>query len=230
MTDSKSKESNPETARRVLLVGAGGHAAALDEHIRFRNEAVEAPPIEIAGFLDDEPESHERYSFSAPWLGPIDGHRISGDERYMIAIADPTVRREVAERLLEQGARFASFVHPFALVSESATIGEGVVIAPNVTVGPNVIVGDFSFLNSRCSLGHDTVLGRYNTISPNVAFSGFTVVGDENLFGVNSATVPRVKIGSGNKIAPGMVLDRDVGDANTIFYRYKERVIAVRGW
>ena len=110
---------------------------------------------------------------------------------------------------------------------ESAQIGKGVVIAPYANVGPNVKIGEFTFLNSRSSIGHDTVVGKYNFISPNVCFSGFTVIGDENLFGINSATIPGIKIGSRNKIAAGIVLDKNVGDDSVVFYRYKEKIIAV---
>jgi bifunctional N-acetylglucosamine-1-phosphate-uridyltransferase/glucosamine-1-phosphate-acetyltransferase GlmU-like protein len=76
-------------------------------------------------------------------------------------------------------------------------------------------------------MGHDTQVGDYNFICPNVCFSGFTVVGDNNLFGINSATIPGITVGSNNKIAAGMVLNKDVGDNEVVFYRYKEKVIAV---
>jgi len=102
-----------------------------------------------------------------------------------------------------------------------------VIIGPNANIGPNVRIGSYTLINSRCSLGHDTVVGECNFISPNVCFSGFTTVGDENLFGINSATIPGVKVGNRNKIAAGMVLDGDIGDDSVVFYRFKERVIAV---
>ena len=70
-------------------------------------------------------------------------------------------------------------------------------------------------------------MGKFNFISPNVCFSGFTKVGDENLFGINSATIPGIKVGNRNKIAAGMVLDKNVGDNSVVFYRYKERIIAI---
>ena len=50
--------------------------------------------------------------------------------------------------------------------------------------------------------------------------------GNENLFGINSATIPGILIGNRNKIAAGMVLDQNVGDESVVFYRYKEKVIA----
>jgi bifunctional N-acetylglucosamine-1-phosphate-uridyltransferase/glucosamine-1-phosphate-acetyltransferase GlmU-like protein len=96
-----------------------------------------------------------------------------------------------------------------------------------VNLGPNAKVGNFTMLNSRCSLGHDTKIGAFNFISPNVCFSGFTDIGDGNLFGINSATIPGIKVGNNNKIMAGMVLDKNVGDEEVVFYRFKEKVIAV---
>ncbi len=62
----------------------------------------------------------------------------------------------------------------------------------------------------------------------NACQQGFTNVTDENLFGINSATLPDIKVGHRNKIAAGMVLDRSIGDDTTMFYRYKERIIALK--
>ena len=66
-----------------------------------------------------------------------------------------------------------------------------------------------------------------NFISPNVCFSGFTTIGDENLFGINSASIPQIKIGNRNKIAAGMVVERNIDDDTTYFHRFKEKVLAI---
>jgi bifunctional N-acetylglucosamine-1-phosphate-uridyltransferase/glucosamine-1-phosphate-acetyltransferase GlmU-like protein len=71
------------------------------------------------------------------------------------------------------------------------------------------------------------MIGNFNSISPNVCFSGFSQVGDDNIFGINSATLPSVKVGNRNKIAAGMILDRDVGNDTVVFHRFRERVFAV---
>jgi bifunctional N-acetylglucosamine-1-phosphate-uridyltransferase/glucosamine-1-phosphate-acetyltransferase GlmU-like protein len=36
-----------------------------------------------------------------------------------------------------------------------------------------------------------------------------------------------VSVGNRNKIAAGMVVDQNVGDDSVVFYRFKEKVIAV---
>ena len=211
----------------LIIIGCGGHAAEIDEYIRYSQLQTGKREVELAGFIDDNPESYNRYRFSAPYLGTILSHTIQKNVQYLIGIANLVYRQSIVERFLAEGAEFATFSHCNAYVSSSAVIGKGVVIAPYANIGPNVRIGDFTLLNSRCSMGHDTVVGDYNFISPNVSFSGFTCVGNSNLFGINSATIPGIQIGSRNKIAAGMVLDKNVGDDSVVFYRYKERVVAI---
>lgn len=88
-------------------------------------------------------------------------------------------------------------------------------------------MGCYNLINSRASLGHDTKMGSFNFISPNVSFSGNTCIGDENLFGINSATLPGVSLGHRNKISAGMIVDQNVNDDSVVFYRFKEKIIAV---
>ncbi|MCK5765554.1 MAG: acetyltransferase [Bacteroidales bacterium] len=211
----------------IIIIGAGGHGAEIDEYIAYSQKQSGITKYNVIGFLDDDPGSYTSYQFSGPYMGGIRNHKIRKDCNYIIGIANLKYRKFFVDKFLSEGAKFVSFVHHNAYVSESAKLGQGVIICPNANIGPNVSIGDFSLINSRCSLGHDTKVGKFNFISPNVCFSGFTEIGDENLFGINSATIPGIKIGDKNKIAAGMVLDRNVADDSVVFYRHKERVIAI---
>jgi sugar O-acyltransferase (sialic acid O-acetyltransferase NeuD family) len=213
-------------SKKVIIVGAGGHAAELDEYIRFANR-VNEDVIELIGLIDDDLEAWERYRFNSPFLGSISEHIIRNDVHYLIGIANINYRGPITKQFIEAGAKFLTFIHPSAYISESATIGRGTVIAPNVSVGPMAVIGEFNTINARCSIGHDSIIEDFNFLSPNVCFSGHTHIGSYNLFGINSATIPSVEIGNRNKVMAGMVLNKNVGDGETVFFRYKERVIAV---
>lgn len=214
-------------SRKLIIIGAGGHSAEIDDYIGMINRQAGEARYCIEGYLDDNPANYSAYRFSGPLLGGIPGHVIRTDCSYIIGIANLEYRRRFVELYLERGATFATLVHPTAYISPSAKLGNGIVIGPMANIGPNVEIGDFTLINSRCSLGHDTKIGRFNFISPNVCFSGFTRIGDENLFGINSASIPGIKVGNRNRIMAGMVLDKPVGDGETVFYRFKEKVIAV---
>ena len=211
----------------IIIIGAGGHGAELDEFIRYSNTHQEAPKVNLIGYLDDQKESYDRYKLSAPFLGKIKEHKVRKNCEYLIGIADLKYRRKIVESFINQGAVFTGYIHPESFVSESADIGIGVVVAYHCNIGPNTKIGDFTMINARASIAHDTQVGDFNFIGPNVCLSGFTEVGDENLFGINSATIPQIKIGNRNKISAGMTLDKNIADDSTVFYRIKERVMAI---
>ncbi|MEL1243405.1 acetyltransferase [Flavobacterium sp. DGU11] len=212
---------------RIIIIGAGGHAAEIDEYIAYANKLNGNQDYTVAGFIDDNEGSYGVYSFSGPFLGDIQNHIVDKDAKYIMGIANLAYRKKITEDFIGRGASFLTFIHPLAYVSQSAKIGEGVVMGPYVNVGPNVVIGNYTLINSRASMGHDTKVGDYNFISPNVCFSGFTTIGDGNLFGINSASIPKVTIGNGNKIAAGMIIDRDIEDDTTYFHRFKEKVLAI---
>jgi sugar O-acyltransferase (sialic acid O-acetyltransferase NeuD family) len=213
--------------KNVLIIGAGGHGAEIDEYIKYSQRTRNRKEFNIVGFLDDDPAQYTNYKLSAPLIGGLRDHKVIKGQYYIMGIASLKYRRFFIDRFKAEGAEFVSFIHCSAYVSESAKIGEGTIIGPNANIGPNVIIGNYTLINSRCSLGHDTVIGDYNFISPNVCFSGFSKIGDENLFGINCATIPNISVGNRNKIAAGMVLDQNVGNDSVVFYRFKEKVIAV---
>lgn len=214
-------------AKDIIIIGAGGHGAEVDEYIKFSLKTENIKEFNVFGFLDDNPANYSNYKLSAPLIGGVRDHKVIKGKYYIIGIANLKYRRFFIDKFKAEGGKFMSFIHCNTYVSESAVIGEGTIIGPNANIGPNVKVGNFNLINSRCSLGHDTVIGDYNIISPNVCFSGFTTIGDENFFGVNSVTLPGISVGNRNKIAAGMVLDQNVKDDSVVFYRFKERVIAI---
>lgn len=211
----------------TIIIGAGGHAAEIDEYIKYNQKNTGKPEIIVIGFLDDNPDNYRRYKFSAPLLGNVKDHTIIQRVNYIIGIAGLKYRHPIVDKFKAFGGVFPTIIHHSAYISESAFIGEGSVIGPNANIGPNVRIGNFTLINARCSIGHDTTVGNFNFISPNVCLSGFTMVGDDNLFGINSATIPGIKIGSRNKIAAGMILDQNIENDIVVFYRFKERVIAI---
>jgi sugar O-acyltransferase (sialic acid O-acetyltransferase NeuD family) len=213
--------------QEIIIVGAGGQGAEIDEYIALNNQVNNRLNYNIIGFLDDNPDNYYNYKLSAPLLGGVREHTIRHDCAYLMGIANLAYRRMFVEQYLAAGAVFVSLIHATAYISSSAILGNGIVIGPHTNIGPNVVVGDYTLINSRCSLGHDTKVGKFNFISPNVCFSGFSKIGDENLFGINSATIPGIIVGNQNKIAAGMVLDQPVGDNQVVFYRFKERIMTI---
>ena len=211
--------------KKLIIVGAGGHAAELRDYINHHNTARPADRMHVEGFIDDDEKNYHHYGFPEPFLGSIQDHVVREDVYYLMGIANLAYRKPLIEKFLQSGARFTGLIHPTAIISPSCEIGEGTVVSHNASVGAKAKLGKFNMLNSRCTIGHDTQMGDYNFISPQVAISGNTKIGDNNLIGTNSCTIPGMTIGNNNKIAAGMVVYKPIFDDETVMFRHKERLV-----
>ena len=57
--------------------------------------------------------------------------------------------------------------------------------------------------------------------------AGSVKVGSNNYFGLRSTVIPGVEVGNNNVIQAGMIVDKNVKDDTTVFYRFKEKVMAI---
>jgi acetyltransferase EpsM len=202
--------------KKIIIIGAGGHAAELNDYINIHNNTFGKEPIEIVGFIDDDPEIYAKYDFVSPFLGDIKSHIVSDEVNYLMGIANIKYRKEITESFEGKGAKFIGFIHPSVVISPSAKVDETVVISHSTSIGPKVVIGPHNLINSRCSIGHDTQIGSYNFISPMVALSGNTKIGNENLIGTGSITVPSILIGNKNKIGAGTVVIYNIPNNMTV--------------
>ena len=97
--------------KNVIIVGAGGHAAEIDEYIVYSQSKRGKQEQKVVGFLDDAPENYREYKHSAPFLGKIEDHRVEPECFYVIGIANLTYRRKIVDRFVDEGAKFLTFVH-----------------------------------------------------------------------------------------------------------------------
>jgi acetyltransferase EpsM len=213
--------------KKVILVGAGGHAAEIVDYIESSPMDKSGAAYEIVGLIDDSEANYINYAYAYPYLGSIQKHIPLADCFYVIGIANMKYRQTIIESLLSKGAHFTSFVHPTAIIAKSAQIGVGCVISHNVSLGPKVQLGDFNLINSRCTIGHDTHIGSFNFLSPQVVTGGLSKMGDGNFLGTNAAVLPGVVLGSANVVSAGMIVDKDVENSTTIFHRFKEKILVI---
>ncbi len=203
--------------KKLIIIGAGGHAAELRDYIDDYNCIKDKEElIEVIGFIDDNTEGYIHYEFKEPYLGDIKSHKNRSDIFYLMGIANLDYRQSIIKQFEEAGAEFIGFIHPTARISPSAKLGKGVVISHNASLGPKVRIDDHTIINSRTTIGHDSYVGKFNFISPLCAISGNTKIGDGNLIGTNVLTIPSIKIGDFNKIGAGVVLFFNVESNQTI--------------
>ena len=210
----------------IVFFGAGAVAAELTSYIEADTDKSK---YNIKGYVCSDDNGYpqwERYKYKKPYLGYIQEYEIAPDDRFIIALNNYKVKREIVDLIRSKGGKFISFIHQTSLISNTAILGEGNVIGPYTIIGPNVVIGDFNSITSQAIISHDSVIGNYNFLATSL-LCGYNIMGDDNFFGIRSTTNPNIAVGNRNVIKSGMLVDCNIEDDSTVFYKYKERIIAI---
>lgn len=176
-------------AEELIIVGAGGLG-------REVHDIAHAAGRTVAGFLDDA-------------VGSIDDADPTAGE-FIVAVGDPRSRVSLVRRLTARGCRFATVMHPTAVIGSRTEIGEGVVIAAFAYVGPDAHVGAHCVLNVHSLVGHDSRLGQFCVLSPFATVNGESSLEAGVFMGAHAVAGPRVTVGAGSKLSAGAVVCKDV--------------------
>jgi sugar O-acyltransferase (sialic acid O-acetyltransferase NeuD family) len=182
----------------VYLAGAGGVGReALDVAL-----AAEVP---VAAFLDDHRAGCTVRS--RPVLPPAEA---PSGASYLVAIADPGVRRRLSAMLDAAGLSPTTLVHPRAVVGPETVVGAGTLAHANVHISSSVRTGRHCQIHYNATVGHDTVLADFVTIYPGANVAGSVTLATGVTVGSNAAILQGVMVGAGAFIGAGAVVTRDV--------------------
>ncbi|MCB9317605.1 MAG: acetyltransferase [Lewinellaceae bacterium] len=120
--------------------------------------------------------------------------------------------------------RYASTVHPTAVVPSTVALGRGVHISPGVVVAPYAGLGDFVVLNRSCSIGHHTALGDFVRINPGVTVSGVCRIGRGVAIGSGATVLDQLSIGENSVIGAGSVVTKNI-PAGVVAYGVPAKVV-----
>lgn len=202
------------TDKIVIIIGAGGHA-------RVVADALLASGRRVLGFIDANPATHGRELLGLPVLGAdaiLDGVSRSDTElaNGIGSAGSMDARYRVYQTAVERGFRFATVMHPGAMVATSATLGPGVQVMARAVVQPMAVVGENSIINTGAIIEHDVMVGSHVHISPGCVLAGEARVGDLVHVGVGSVVIQRMSIGARSLVAAGAVVVNDVPDGSKV--------------
>lgn len=218
--------------KKVIIVGSGAVAAEITSFIGDHNKNI-APKdkLYIEGYLDFDENIEKywrRYGLKKPVISDIYSYKIRTDEdNFIIAVADIPFRLKMIEYLISAKASITNFIHYSSIVGNNIEIGTGNIIYPNCVIGPSASIGNYNFITSYSFISHDCKIGNNNFFAT-AGVCGHVRVGNNNSFGIRSTVLPHVSIGSENTIQAGMIVDKNLNDGTTVYYRYKEQVFFVR--
>ncbi len=203
--------------KKIIIIGGYGNGTVAASTIEDINKAEGTTKWEILGFLNDfEKEPINGF----PVLGKVtkeDAQPFLKDENiyFLYTLISVKLNYKFIHKLHDLDIpddRFATIIHPTAVISKFAEIGFGVVIQPFVSVGPNVKIENHIQIYAQSLIGHNAVLNNYSYIANN-ACVGASVILDEGAYlGTNCSTLENIKIGKWSVVGIGSVVIRSVDD------------------
>jgi sugar O-acyltransferase (sialic acid O-acetyltransferase NeuD family) len=213
----------------LLLVGAGGLGREAAEAVRAIN--ARQATFELLGFLDDDPALDDAVVGGVPIVGRADDlERFPGASITLCTagLHDPMSRHRLAGRLAVPACRYATIVHPSAVMPPQSEIGPGcVVLATAVSTTP-ASLGAHVVLMPGVVLTHDNQVGDFATICSGVRLGGQVHVGEGAYIGAGALVREDTSLGSRSVVGMGAIVLDDVPDGET-FAGAPARRIDARG-
>jgi sugar O-acyltransferase (sialic acid O-acetyltransferase NeuD family) len=195
----------------LLLLGGGGFARETVELVRAINDR--APTWELQGVLDDNPAMLGTELLGVPVIGPAGLAAERPDAAVVACVASPDApsrRLELVARLGLPAERYATLVHPTAVVPGSATLGPGTVLHAGVVLTADVTVGAHVAVMPAVVLTHDDVIEDGVTFGAGVRLAGTVTVERGAYLGAGSLIRERLTVGAGAVVGMGAVVTRSV--------------------
>ncbi|AYA77608.1 acetyltransferase [Bacillus sp. Y1] len=196
---------------KLAVVGAGGHSKVILDLIRLNEKN------QIIAFLDDR---YTSLTFKdAIYMGPIDSAnqllRIHPDIKFIIAIGNNRIRKDIVNRLSVQDECYATLIHPTAWISPSVTIGVGTVVMPQSVINADSYIGKHTIINTSAIIEHDNHISNYVHISPHATLTGAVKVEEGVHIGAGASVIPNIEIGEWSTIGAGATVIKSIPPSST---------------
>ena len=199
----------------LVIIGAGGTSREIADAVDAINRRE--PRWNLLGFLDDDVAKQGTSIDGIPVLGSV-AATADYDAQFIIGIAswrNPEARCAVVQRLGLPPERYATIVHPSALISSRAVIGIGTAVLQNVVITPGTTVGNHTLILQNVTMAHDQIVEDYVTIASGATVAGFVRLRAGCYLGAGCTIMNGVTVNAGALVALGAVVMNDVPSGRT---------------
>ena len=199
----------------VIVIGGGGHAAVVAD-------ALQAAGVNVLGFTDDNPAKHQSRQCGLPVLGS-DATVLAEYDRNEVLLANGVggvsgtdARRALQMRLQQAGWRFATVIHPTAIVSRHARIGGSAQLLAGSIVQASAVIGEGTIVNTAAVVEHDADVGDFVHVAPRALLCGAAAVGNYSHIGAGAIVRQGIRLGPQTLVGAGAVVVKDFGGAGKL--------------
>ena len=123
-----------------------------------------------------------------------------------------TIRQEKIEMANDYGYKFVNYIHPSAIIDNSAKIGYNCLILENSVIQPFVVLGNGSIMWVNSTLCHHSIVGDYCFIASNVCINGYVTIKDNCFIGAGVIIRDKITINKNNLIGAGCTIQSDTDE------------------
>lgn len=207
--------------RVILVLGGGGHARVVIDALRQLSRV----PF---GIIDPNLRAGSEV-YGIPVLGgdEVVASYHPDDVELVNAVGSthlPFRRRNLFDRFAKLGYKFASVIHPAAVVAPDVVLGAGVQVMAGAVVQSGAVLGDNVLINTKASVDHGSHVGAHTHVAPGATICGDVRIGEGSLIGSGAVIIQGIEIGSGVVVGAGSVVVSHVAD-NTQVLGVPARVV-----
>jgi sugar O-acyltransferase (sialic acid O-acetyltransferase NeuD family) len=213
---AQSAEGDANAPSPLLIAGAGGFARETLELVRALNDV--GPAWQVVGLLDDDPRRQGSRVHGLPVIGPCHAVHSYPEASVGVCVAspnDPLRRLGLVLRLELRPNRFATLVHPAAVVADSARLGHGCVLHAATVLTADVELGAHVAAMPGVVLTHDVVVGDGVTFGAGARAAGGVRIERGAYIGSGALLREHIVVGEGAVIGMGAVVTRSVPPGET---------------
>lgn len=197
--------------KKIVLVGAGGHALSVIDSIQSNEE------YEIIGITELDYVAGKK----------VLGYEILGNDAILKSVFDSGVKYafitvgSIGNTALREKLYFMlksiGFILP-AIIDKSSNIGSGIWLGAGIYAGKNTVVNakstikDMAIINTGAIIEHGCCINEFTHIGPGAVLCGDVKIGARTHVGANATVIQGVTIGDNSIIGAGSIVVHDMPD------------------
>jgi len=176
-----------------------------DSFAKIVRECANASGTDVKGFFSNN-DNQELKLENVSIIGPY-SREVQPEEPVLIAVEDNLIRKTLVPGI---GHKFASVIHPHAILSRYFSHEEGCIIFQGVVIQAGTTLGKHCIINTGVKLDYDCSIGDFVSIASGAIIGGDVSIGEGVAVGPGAIVSPKVKIGKWSVISAGAVVTEDV--------------------
>jgi acetyltransferase EpsM len=161
--------------------------------------------MKVGGIYDDNVANHGKLVLDVPVRASLADAPASSP--WVYAIGQNEARRAILAK--HPTRKFATVIHPTALVAPDAEIGEGCTIEKHSVVGPGVRLGRCCIVCHRAVIEEQSILGDFVFVGSGSITGPRASIDEAAVIGMGALVLPGLRVRQGSTVGIGSIVTQD---------------------